>query len=146
MEWGRWRYRGAGVTQEQPEKLTKQQRREQRRRAGRRRRLLTRLRRMGIFAAVVAVPGLLALECFGPEEIAEAEVIKTLPWRHYAADGTSHDHTTATLEIEGMSETTLRVSVWIRRGRISAWPYFLDIVRPGDIERQSRQEATEESP
>ena len=144
------------MTQEQPEQLTKQQRRDQRRRAGRRRRLLTRLRRMGIFAAVVAVPGLLALECFGPEEITEAEVIKTLPWRHYAADGTSHDHTTATLEIEGMSETTLRradgyqrgqrVSVWIRRGRISAWPYFLDIVRPGDVEWQNRQEAPAETP
>jgi hypothetical protein len=147
---------GTDVTRVESGRPTKQQRREERRRAGRRRRLLNRLRRTGIFAAVLAVPGLLALECFGPEEIVEAEVIKTRPWRHFAADGTSHDHTTATLQIEGLSETTLqradgyqrgqRVSVWIRRGRISAWPYFQDIVRPGDVEGESRQEATAESP
>jgi hypothetical protein len=49
----------------------------------------------------------------------------------------------ATLQIEGLSEFTLqradgyergqRVEVWIRRGGISGWPYFLDVVKPGEL-------------
>jgi hypothetical protein len=46
--------------------------------------------------------------------------------------------------IEGLSEASLdradgyqrgqRVPVWIRRGRISGRPYFLDVVKPGEVE------------
>ena len=78
-------------------------------------------------------------------------------WRHYPGEGTSHQHSAATLRIEGLSETTLdradgyersqRVKVWVRRGRISGWPYFLDLAKPGEIERQeSEQDPDEEAP
>jgi len=140
---------------EEPERLSKQERREVRRREARRRMLKSRLRRIGIAAAVLAVPGLFVFECSGPEELAEAEVIRTRRWRHHADDGTSHPHIAATLKIEGLSEATLeradayergqRVLVWIRRGPISGWPYFLDVAKPGEIERQKRQDVTEKN-
>ena len=132
--------------QEESARLSKQERRQQRRRAARRKRLVTRLRRTGIFAVVVAVPGLCVLERAGPQELIDAEVIATRSWRHIAPNGTSHSHRAATLQIEGLSETSLeradgyergqRVPVWIRRGRISGWPYFLDVAKPGEIERE----------
>jgi hypothetical protein len=138
---------------EEPARLSKQERREARRRDARRRQLKSRLRRIGIAAAVLAVPGLWALEYSGPEELVEAEVIETRRWRHQAADGTSHPHISATLKIEGLSEATLeradsyergqRVLVWVRRGPISGWPYFLDVAKPGEVERQKRQSANE---
>lgn len=139
---------------EESARITKRQRREQRRRVARRR---VWLRRMGISAAVVVVPGLLALECYGPQELVEAEVIETRRWRHVAADRTSHPHTAARLLIEGLSEETLeradgyergqRVLVWIRRGRISGWPHFLDVAKPGEVERERRlEEAQGEEP
>jgi hypothetical protein len=134
----------------EPAKPSKQERREVRRRDAKRRKLKNRTRRIGIAAAVLAVPGLWAFECSGPEELAEAEVIGTRRWRHYVEDGTSHPHTSATLKIEGLSEATLeraddyergqRVLVWVRRGPLSGWPYFLDVAKPGEIERRRRQE------
>jgi hypothetical protein len=136
-----------------PAKSSKKERREARRREARRRKLKSRLRRIGIAAAVLAVLGLVALECSGPEELAEAEVIRTRRWRHYADDGSSHAHIAATLKIEGLSEATVeraddyergqRLLVWVRRGPISGWPYFLDVAKPGEIERQKRQNAAE---
>ena len=33
-----------------------------------------------------------------------------------------------------------RVPVWIRRGRISSWPYFLDLAKPGEIQRERRRQ------
>ena len=138
---------------EEPAKLSKQERREARRREARRRQLNKRLRRIGIAAAVLAALGLWAWEYSGPEELVEAEVIETRRWRHQANDGSSHPHTAATLKIEGLSETTLeradnyergqRVLVWVRRGPITGWPYFLDVAKPGEIERQRRQSANE---
>ena len=138
---------------EEPAKPSKQERRDARRRDARRRQLKSRLRRAGIAAAVLAALGLWALEYSGPEELVEAEVIETRRWRHQADDGTSHPHISATLKIEGLTEATLkradnyergqRVLVWVRRGPISGWPYFLDVAKPGEIERQKRQSANE---
>jgi hypothetical protein len=138
---------------EDPARLSKQQRREARRQEARRRQLKSRLRRVGIAAAVLVVLGLWAFEYSGPEELVEAEVIETRRWRHQADDGSSHPHIAATLKIEGLSETTLeradgyergqRVLVWVRRGPISGWPYFLDVAKPGEIERQKREETAE---
>jgi hypothetical protein len=138
---------------EEPAKLSKQERRDARRRDARRRQLKSRLRRAGIAAAVLAALGLWAWEYSGPEELVEAEVIQTRRWRHQKDDGTSHPHIAATLKIEGLTEATLeradnyergqRVLVWVRRGPISGWPYFLDVAKPGEIERQRRQDEDE---
>ncbi len=138
---------------EESARLSKQQRREARQRDARRRKLKSRLRRIGIAAAVLAVLGLWGFEYSGPEELVEAEVIETRRWRHQADNGTSHPHISATLKIEGLSEAKLeradnfergqRVLVWIRRGPISGWPYFLDVAKPGEIEHQRRQDAEE---
>lgn len=130
-------------------RLSKQERREQRRRQARRRTLARRTWRAGIAAAVLAIPALGAFECSGPQELVEAEVIETRRWRHVAQDGSSHPHTSAILRIEGLSETKLeradgyergrRVPVWIRRGRITGWPHFLDVAKPEEIEWERRQ-------
>ena len=76
-----------------------------------------------------------------------AEVVESRLWRHSSGDGPSHTHTAATLQIEGLNEITVdraddyergqRVAVWVRRGRISGWPYFLDLAKPGEIERET---------
>ena len=138
---------------EEPAKPSKQERRGARRRDARRRQLKSRLRRAGIAAAVLAALALWAWEYSGPEELVEAEVIQTRRWRHQKDDGTSHPHIAATLKIEGLTEATLeradnyergqRVLVWVRRGPISGWPYFLDVAKPGEIERQRRQDEDE---
>jgi hypothetical protein len=138
---------------EESTRLSKQERRDARRHDAQRRKLKIRLRRAGIAAAVLAALGLWALEYSGPEELVEAEVIQTRRWRHQKDDGTSHPHIAATLKIEGLSETTLqradsyergqRVLVWVRRGPISGWPYFLDVAKPGEIERQKRENTDE---
>jgi hypothetical protein len=66
------------------------------------------------------------------------------PLSGFSVDRASYSHIAATLKIEGLSEANLdradgyqrgqRVPVWIRRGRISGRPYFLDIVKPGEVE------------
>jgi hypothetical protein len=125
-------------------RVNKQQRREQRQRVAQRRVLLARGRKLGIIAAILMIPGLWALERSGPQESVDAEVIETRRWRHTAQNGTSHPHISATLKIEGLTEAHLeradgyqrgqRVPVWIRRGRITGRPYFLDLVKPGEGE------------
>ena len=99
--------------------------------------------------------GVRALQLVGEEQgvEVEAEVVETRRWRHQANDGTSHPHFSATLKIEGLREVALkradgyergqRVLVWVRRGPISGWPYFLDVAKPGEIERQRRQDEDE---
>jgi hypothetical protein len=131
---------------EEAERHSKRERREERRRAARRRVLASRTRRAGIAALVLAVPALWAFEHSGPQERVEAEVTETRLWRHFPQGGKPHQHVAATLQIEGLSETTLdtadgyargqRVPVWIRRGRISGWPHFLDLVKPGELARE----------
>jgi hypothetical protein len=132
------------VVEEESGRSTKQQQREQRRRAAEHRVLLARGRKLGIIAVILMIPGLWALERSGPQESVDAEVIETRRWRHTAQNGTSHPHTSATLKIEGLSEAHLeradgyqrgqRVPIWIRRGRITGRPYFLDVVKPGEVE------------
>jgi hypothetical protein len=126
-----------------PPSQSKHERREQRRRAARQRLLWKRARLAGIGAAVLAVPLLYAFEHAGSQELVDAEVIETRLRRHYGS-GAPHSHTSATLQIEGLSEASLdradgyergqRVPVWIRRGRLSGWPYFLDVAKPAEIE------------
>lgn len=103
------------------------------------------MRRSGIIGAVLLAPALMIIECSGPKELAEGEVTAIRTWRHVAADGTSHPHTAAKLLIEGLSEGAVergdgyergqRVPVWIRRGRITGWPHFIEVATPGgDVE------------
>ncbi len=146
------------MVSEETGRLRKQERRDERRLVARRRKLIARLRKTALLAAVLAIPGLWAFEYFGPQELAEAEVIETRLWRHYAGDRSSHQHTAATLQIEGLSETTIdradgyrrgqRIPVWVRRGRFTSWPYFLDLANPDEIElqRRKRQEEAPGSP
>jgi hypothetical protein len=120
---------------------SKRERRDERRRVAHRRVVRKRLRRAGIVAAVLAIPVLWSFENAGSQERVDAQVIETRLRKHYTDVG-SHSHTSATLQIEGLSEAVIdradgyergqRVAVWIRRGRISGWPYFLDLVKPGE--------------
>ena len=137
-------------------KPSKQERREQRRRAARRRLWLTRARRMGVATAVLAVPTLWAIDRSGPQEMVDAEVTETRRQRHVTPGQGAHSHTAATVLIEGLNETELdradgyqrgqRVPVWIRRGRVSSWPYFLDLATPEEIgSRRSDADAPEDS-
>jgi hypothetical protein len=132
---------------DEPEKHSKRKRREERRRVARRRVLMRRARGGGIVALLLASAGLWTFEQSGPQERVESEVTETRRWRHNPQGGRSHPHVAATLQIEGLSETTIqqadsyergqRVAVWIRRGRISNWPYFLDVVKPGELAREA---------
>jgi hypothetical protein len=134
----------------------KRERREERRRVARRRVLATRVRRGGIVALVLAVPALWAFEYSGPQEIVEAEVTETKRYRHYTANGESHPHVSATLQIEGLAEIVLdradghvrgqRVPVWIRRGRISGWPSFLDFAQAEELAAEPGQAGRAEVP
>ena len=108
---------------------------------------MRRIRRRSLQLAAVAtlllVPSLWAFDGTGPSEIVEAEVVRTKRYKHVTQSG-SHDHVRATLLIDGRSEHVLekadsytrgqRVRVWIRRGRFSGYPYFDDLVKPGEIE------------
>ena len=85
---------------------------------------------------------LYAYETRGPQELVEAEVVETQRWRHVPSDGQAHDHVRAILLIEGVTRVTLekadgrqrqdRVPVWIRRGRITGRPSFLDFAAAGE--------------
>ena len=91
---------------------------------------------------MLAIPAVWAFENAGSQELVDARVIETRLRKHYT-DAGAHSHTSATLQIEGLSEAVLdradgyergqQVPVWIRRGRISGWPYFLDVAKPGEI-------------
>jgi len=142
------RYLRCSVTQTDPPSPSpsKRERREERRRAARQRLLWRRVRLAGIGAAVLAIPALYAFEHNGSQELVDAEVIETRLRRHYGR-GAPHSHTSATLKIEGLSEAAVdradgyergqRVPVWIRRGRLSGWPYFLDLAKPAGIDDEA---------
>lgn len=122
---------------------SKRERQQERRHLARRRVLMRRARWGGVVVLLLAASGLWAFEYSGPQERVEAEVTETRRWRHTPQGGKPHGHVAAKLEVEGLSEITLqradgyergqRVQVWIRRGRISGWPYFLDIAKPGEL-------------
>lgn len=121
----------------------KRERREARRRAASRRRRRRRLARGSVLGLVLAIPILWGIDLTGAEERVEAQVLRTHLWRHRTSPGQSHTHSDATLIIEGLNEVTVpradtlqrgaRVDVWIRRGRVSGWPYFVEMAseRPG---------------
>lgn len=133
------------------DRISKRVRAERRRRVARRRRLGHRLRLSLLLGALALVPILWGIDCSGPEQIVNAEVIRTQRWRHVTQEGGLHTHIRATLLIEGRNEQvvdradTFRrgqwVPVWIRRGPVSGWPYFQDLaqsreepVPPGEAE------------
>ena len=105
----------------------------------------TMVRRINVtnVAAHDAEPALWMVDADGPNEVVEAEVIRTTRWKHVTAKG-SHPHLRATILIDGSSEEVIEkadgysagdtIRVWIRRGRISGWPYFSDVVEAGDLE------------
>ncbi len=129
-----------------PQRQSKRERQEARRDAARVRRRRTGIRRAGILAAVLLLPLLWLVDCMGPEETVQAEVLRTRLWRHGPPGGQAHTHTSATLVIEGLTEATLdradglargqRFPVRIRRGRLTGWPYF---VGPEDAEARALQ-------
>jgi len=93
---------------------------------------------LGLIAPLV----LYAYETGGPQELVEAEVVETQRWRHVPSGGKAHDHVRAILLIEGVSRITReradgfqrgqRIPVWIRRGRITGRPSFLDFAAEGE--------------
>ena len=118
------------------ERVSKEERRRLRVEAARRRTLWRRLR-LAMWPLALLVPLVLySYETRGPQELVEAEVVETQRYRHVPRDGQAHDHTRAILLIEGVTRTTLdkadgyqrgqRVPVWIRRGRLTGRPSFLD--------------------
>jgi hypothetical protein len=104
-------------------------------------------RRRFIRATIVAVillpAALWALDLSGPEELVEAQVLRTRFWRHRPANARPHNHTRAILIIEGLNEVNIdqadgfsrgqRVSVWVRRGRLSGYPYFQELASAEDL-------------
>ncbi len=128
---------------EQRKKGSKQRRAEQRRRAARLRKWRRRSIRFGWVLLILLPPALWAFDRAGPDEIVQAVVIRTSRWTHFANNG-SHPHQRATLLLEGRTEMVIQkaddytrgqqVPVWIRRGRLSGWPYFENLVKPGEVE------------
>jgi len=128
---------------EQRKKGSKRRRAEQRRRAARLRKWRRRSIRFGWVLLILLAPTLWAFDRAGPDEIVQAVVIRTRLWDHVTKDG-SHPHQRATLMLEGRTEKVIqkadnytrgqRVPVWIRRGRLSGWPYFENLVKPGETE------------
>ncbi len=140
-----------------PKKQSKGERKkEERRRAARSRVRAARARRAAIILGVLAIPALWVFERSGAQERVEAEVTETRRWLHYTNATESHTHVAATLQIEGLSETTLeradgyvrgqRVPVWIRRGRLSNWPYFMDFAQAGEVVPEPASEGGTEAP
>ncbi len=139
--------RGAGRVSskkgKQQKKGSKRRRSEQRRRAARLRKWRRRSIRFGLVLLILSPPALWAFDRTGPDEIVQAVVIRTSRWTHFTNNG-SHPHLRATLSLEGRTEMVIQkaddytrgqqVPVWIRRGRLSGWPYFENLVKPGEVE------------
>lgn len=122
---------------------SKRERREARRRQATERSRRRRLMRAGIAALVLVPIAMWVADRSGPEEIVEAQVLETRLWRHRPADGRPHTHSRAILIIEGLNEVRIdqadgfrrgqRVPVWIRRGRLSGYPYFQELASAEDL-------------
>lgn len=122
------------------ERLSKEERRQRRVRAARWRTWRKRSRLALLGLALVSPAVLYAYEMGGPQELVEAEVVETQRWRHVPRTGSPHDHVRAILLIEGVTRLTRekadgfqrgqRVPVWIRRGRLTGRPRFLDYGTP----------------
>jgi hypothetical protein len=141
------------VAKAEGDRISKRVRAERRRRLARRRRLGRRLRSSVLLAALALGPIVWGIDCSGPEEIVNAEVVRTQRWRHVSQQAGAHVHIRATLLIEGRNEEVVDradafqrgqwVPVWIRRGRVSGWPYFQDLAQaqPGGAEASAAEES-----
>jgi hypothetical protein len=83
------------------------------------------------------LPVLWLIDRSGPHAVVQAEVVKTRLWRHRPPDGRPHTHSAATLLVQGLNEVYLRradnlekgqrVRVLVRPGRLTGWPYFVEL-------------------
>jgi hypothetical protein len=125
--------------------LSKQERQAARQRAATRRRRRRLLLRGLIAGVVLLVPALWLVDRAGSHAIVDAEVVRTRIWRHRPQDGKPHIHTDAILLIQGINEVTLRradtlekgqrVRVLVRTGRLTGWPYFVELAEGPAPER-----------
>jgi hypothetical protein len=87
------------------------------------------------------VPVLWLIDRSGPHAMVQAEVVRTHLWRHRPPDGRPHTHSNATLLIQGLNEVYVpradnlekgdRVEVLVRLGRLTGWPYFVELAEAG---------------
>lgn len=134
-------------------RLSKRERAERRRQLARQRLLWRRVRAWGIVGVLIGIPVLWGYDCTGPEELVQAEVVSTQRWRHVTGSG-PHTHIRATLLIDGLSKATIDradgyergdwIPVWVRRGRVTGWPYFQDLAQPD--EQAPEGDAADEEP
>jgi len=123
-------------------KISKRQRDEDRRRVARGRALRKRVLQYSGIALVLLVPTLWTIDRSGAEVAVDATVIQTQQYPHYNETSGAHTHLRATLLVDGKSEQVIeradtyqrgqKVKVWVRKGRITGWPYFNDLVKPGE--------------
>lgn len=135
---------GSGRKAKAPRGGSKRQRAEERRRQARRRQLRARAAKIALGSLVILVPALWAFDRGGAEQVVEATVIETQQYPHFNETSGKHTHIRATLLVDGQSEQTLqkaddlvrgqKIKVWVRKGRITGWPYFNDVVKPGELE------------
>jgi hypothetical protein len=123
-------------------KAGKRERDEARRRAARGRALKQKGFRYSGLALVILIPTLWTYDRSGSEIAVDATVILTQQYQHYNEKSGAHTHLRATLLVDGKSEHVVeradnyqrgqKVKVWVRKGRITGWPYFNDMVKPGE--------------
>jgi hypothetical protein len=134
---------------------SKRQRAEERRRVARRRELRKRSIRIALLSLVIFVPALWAFDMSANEEIVDAVVIQTQRYSHYNERSGTHFHLRATILVDGKSEQQItradgyergqRVKVWARKGRITGWPYYNDLVKPGELDAQLGPQSSTET-
>ena len=130
------------MAEPEKERLSKQERRRQRVEAAQQRQRIRLLRRAAWALALISPLALWAFEQSGDQVLVEAEVVETQRWRHVSTDKPAHDHVRAIFLIEGRTRVQLdradgrkrgdRLPVWIRRGRLTGRPHFLDFAAPGE--------------
>jgi hypothetical protein len=135
---------------------SKEERQARRRKAALARRRRRRLAYGGIVAALLAGPLLWMVDRSGPHAVVEAEVVRTRLWHHRPPDGRPHTHSDATLLIQGLNEVLVRradtlekgqrVPVLVRPGRLTAWPYFVELAQEEPPAPPTREEPTLEEP
>ena len=123
--------------------ISKKERREERQRAAIKRRLVKRSIWISVWGVIGLAVGLWAYDRTGPQELVQAEVIRTQQYQHVTQGAGAHSHTRATIRIEDSVEAALerapdvqrgqKIQVWIRRGRISGRPYFQEVAVGANI-------------
>ncbi len=128
----------------------KRQRDEERQRVARSKALKNKAIRYSGLSLVILIPLLWTFDRSGDEVAVDATVIQTQQYNHYNEKSGAHTHLRATLLVDGQSEQVIeradgyqrgqRVKVWVRKGRITGWPYFNDLVKPGEAEEGVEEE------